>query len=300
MLKLPDATADAPARYKGRFRVQANSPSPRPPAWPALAAYLAGFVFSLGSSVILIFAVATARSSGARSSLSAEAREFAFSTEGLLYGALVSAAALAAVALLTARLQREPVVARLRLGPTRASLFGFLEVTGGLIALNLACATTSEMLGVRESSVMDAVAHTLQSPTPGRFVAALATLGVAPGLAEEVFFRGLLQSRLVASWGRWPGIVAASAAFGLIHLDPFQGSIAFVAGLFLGWAVERFGGVRPSIVAHVVNNSVVVTLDAFGSASDRSRLVQWGVIAVGLAACVASIALLRGRRATTP
>jgi membrane protease YdiL (CAAX protease family) len=280
--------------------VQPDFPSPRPPAWPALAAYLAGFALALGSSVAVVFAVALARSSGGRSSVATEAQAFALSAPGLLYGALVSAAALATVALVTARLEGKSIVARLRIGPTRASWLGVLEATGGLIGLNLACATTGEMLGARGSGVMDAMTLALQSPSPGRFLAALATLGIAPGLAEELFFRGLIQTRLVASWGRWPGIITASAAFGLIHLDPLQGSIALAAGLYLGWIVERFGGVRPSILAHAVNNAVVVALGAFGSGSAGTRPLQWAIVAVGAAACVASIVLLRGRRAKTP
>ena len=276
-----------------------DSPSPRPPAWPALAAYVAGFALALGSSVAVVFAVALAQSSGGRASLATEAQVFALSTPGLLYGALVSAAALATVAVVAARLDGKSIVAGLRLGPTRASRLGGLAATGGLIGLNLACATIGEMLGARGSGVMNAMALALQSPSPGRFIAALATLALAPGLAEEIFFRGLIQTRLVASWGRWPGIVAASAAFGLIHLDPLQGSIALAAGLFLGWTVERFGGVRPSILAHAVNNSIVVALGAFESRSDGTRPLQWAIVAAGVAACGASIVLLRGHRAET-
>jgi membrane protease YdiL (CAAX protease family) len=279
--------------------VQADLPSRRPPAWPALAAYLVGFAFTLGSSVMVVFAVATVRSSNRRSSLAEEAQGFALSTPGLMYGALVSAFALAVVALGAARLEGTPVVSRLRLRATRASALGLFEAAGGLIGLNIACATTGEMLGARGNGVMDAMARALQAPSPGLFVAAVVTLGVAPGLAEEIFFRGLIQTRLVASWGRWPGIVAASAAFGLIHLDPLQGSIAFAAGLFLGWVVERFGGVRPSVVAHSINNAAVVSLGALGSGSDGNRAVQWALVAGGVAACAASVALLRRPRAET-
>jgi membrane protease YdiL (CAAX protease family) len=253
----------------------------------------------LGSSVLLVLGVALLRSSSRRSSLASEAQEFALSTPGLLYGALVSAASLVTVAWCAARLEKTPVAARLRLRRTRATPLGLLEATGGLIGLNLACATTGELLGVHGSGVMDAVAAALQSPTPWRFVAALVTLGIAPGVAEEMFFRGLLQTRLVASWGRWPGIIAASAAFGLIHLDPLQGSIAFAAGLFLGWIVEKFGGIRPSILAHAVNNSIVVTVGAFGSGSDGARSQQVATVAVGVVVCAVSIVLLRRPRAAT-
>jgi uncharacterized protein len=38
------------------------------------------------------------------------------------------------------------------------------------------------------------------------------------GVTEEVIFRGFLQNELVAAWGWWPGIVAASGIFALLHL----------------------------------------------------------------------------------
>ncbi len=278
--------------------MHADSLSPRPTAWPALAAYVVGFAFTLASSVAVVSAVAMVRAAHRGSSFAAEAQGFALSTPGLLYGALVSAAALATVALVAARLEGKPVVARLGLGPSRATPLGVLAATAGLLGLNMACATTGEMLGARGSGVMEAMALALQSPTPARFVAAMLTLGVAPAVAEEMFFRGLIQTRLIASWGRWLGIVAAAAAFGLIHMDPLQGSIAFAAGLYLGWTVDRFAGIRPSILAHAVNNSVVVTFGAFGSSGDGSRHAQAAVVAVGVAACIASIALLRRTLAT--
>jgi membrane protease YdiL (CAAX protease family) len=275
--------------------VQTDSPAHRLPAWPALAAYAAAFSLALGSSLLFVFAAAMLRSSGQRSRLGAEAASFAASAQGLMGGALVGAVVFASVALVAARLEGSPIVGRLRLGPTRANRIGVAAVVAGLIGINLACATTGEMLGVRGSGVIDAVAVAFQNPTPSRFAAAIATLGIAPGLAEEIFFRGLIQTRLVATWGRWPAIVATSAAFGLVHLDPLQGSIAFAAGLFLGWVVERVGGIRPTILAHVANNALFVTLAASGSSGGGSRAAQAAVVALGAALSATSVALLRTR-----
>jgi uncharacterized protein len=280
----------------------------RPPGWPALVVYAAAFLLALVSSTTLVFAVAFARTGGQRSRLQTVAYEYALSAPGLMAGALVNAVVLGAVAFAAARLQRtQPaqqaletsVGARLRLGPTRASPLGVIAAAAGLVGLNFASSTVSELLRVRGGGVMDVLAQSLQGPSAGRFIAAILTIGVAPGFAEETFFRGFLQTRLAASWGRWPAIVVTAAAFGLIHLDPVQGSLVFIAGLFLGWVVERLGGVRPSILAHVTNNVIFVALAAFGSARASSPGVQIAIITTGTCVWLAAVGVLRSSRAVT-
>jgi membrane protease YdiL (CAAX protease family) len=275
--------------------------SRRPSPWPAVWAFVAALILALGSSILLVFVVAWVRVSGERPRLLAEANAFALSPAGLMVGALGNAAVLGAVALVTARFQGRPIVARLRLGPTRASPLGTVAAIAGMVGLSVACGAASELLGVRGTGVMDTMASALRAPSSGRFVAALLAIGVAPGVAEETFFRGSMQTRLVASWGRWPGIVATAAAFGLIHLDLVQGSVAFVAGLYLGWIVERLGGIRPTIAAHIANNALFVTLAALGAGGDPgsgSRLAGIAVVTGGGALWLGSIAILRQSRAT--
>ncbi len=54
----------------------------------------------------------------------------------------------------------------------------------------------------------------------------LALVGIAVvllgPLAEELFFRGLLQPRFVARWGSWAGILVASLLFALVHMSLSQ------------------------------------------------------------------------------
>jgi membrane protease YdiL (CAAX protease family) len=276
-----------------------SSAIPRPSPWPAVLSYVVAFVLTLVSSVLLVFAVALSRTGGQRSRLQAEASNFALSAPGLIVGALGNAVVLATVALVAARLMGKPIGPRLRLGPTRASALGVLATTVGMVGLSFACGAFTELLGVRGSGVMDAMAQALQRPSPAAFAAAIGAIGIAPGFAEETFFRGMMQTRLVASWGRWPAIVASSAAFGLIHLDPVQGSLAFVAGLFLGWVAERAGGVRPTILAHVANNAIFVTFASFGSAKEGSTGAATATVVVGIAAWIGAIVVLRERRAFT-
>lgn len=86
-------------------------------------------------------------------------------------------------------------------------------------------------------------------------------------LAEEFFFRGLLQ-RWLSEWlaGATRGWLAASLLFGLAHL-PFRefpnwrfALLAAVAGLFYGRACWEGGGIRAAMVAHALTNTIWRTL----------------------------------------
>ena len=271
--------------------------SVRPSPFPALVAYSVAFVLTGLASAAFVFAVALSRTGGRRSGLAAEATAFALSAPGMIGGALAGAIVLASVAFVAAALERKPVLDRLRLGPTRATPLGTVGVSTGLVGLSFATGTLAGLLGLRGGGVMDALAESLESPAPARLLAAILAIGVAPAFAEETFFRGLLQPRFAASWGRWPAIVAAAAAFGLIHLSGLQGSLALLAGLFLGWSAERLGGIRPTIVAHMVNNLVFLGLAAIGSIDAPSRAAEIAIVLVGGAVSIASIAVLRSGRA---
>jgi membrane protease YdiL (CAAX protease family) len=265
-------------------------------------AYVAAFVLTAVASVAMPMAVAVARVGWDQAKLPEAINAFVFSGPGMMAVALAVAVTLSGVTLVAVRLEKQRPVARLRLGPSAASPLGMAAALTGLIGISLSTATASESLGLT-GGVMDTMAKALASPTPAGLVASVLALGVAPAVAEETFFRGLLQRRLVARWGRWPGIAMASAGFGLIHLDARQGSLAFLAGLFLGWVVERLGGLRPTIAAHALNNSLFLLLAATGSTEEAGRSTKFAVIAGGTAMALASIAVLRwpaALRASTP
>ena len=77
-------------------------------------------------------------------------------------------------------------------------------------------------------------------------------------LSEEFFFRGMLQPLLTRYWGTTAGLLAASLAFGAVHL-PFRefpnwefAALAAVAGLFYGRAFLKGQGIRAAIVTHAL------------------------------------------------
>jgi membrane protease YdiL (CAAX protease family) len=228
-----------------------------------------------------------------------EAMAFAFSPSGIMLAATLSAATLLCISFVATRLGGGRFVARLRLGPSRASAAGIAAAVAGMIGLSLAAGTASQVAGdvlhLTHPGVMEQIERAIGALPPERLTLAVLTIAIGPGVAEETFFRGLFQPPLVARWGRWPGIATSALAFGLLHMDVVQGSAAFACGLFLGWLADRLGGTRPSMAAHVTNNALAVAIAALGADRSPSRAQELITAGAGLAVLAVSIAVLRSR-----
>ncbi len=87
---------------------------------------------------------------------------------------------------------------------------------------------------------------------------ALVFLALLSGVAEEVFFRGLLQSLFIAWWGPL-GLGLQAVAFALLHPAPKR-AFAYplftgAAGLLLGATYLLTGSLLPGILAHFLHNA---------------------------------------------
>lgn len=85
--------------------------------------------------------------------------------------------------------------------------------------------------------------------------ALLATVIAAP-LAEEVIFRGLIQSRLNRVMPGWLAVVVSALLFGLCHGQAVWMAYAFLLGLFFGWIALRSKSILPTVVAHMIFNAI--------------------------------------------
>ncbi|MGH7545812.1 MAG: signal peptidase I [Gemmatimonadota bacterium] len=97
--------------------------------------------------------------------------------------------------------------------------------------------------------------------TASEILAVYAGAVLAAPLAEELAFRGLLQTALVPRIGRWPAIVATGAVFAAWHVRSGDVVGAFVWGLPVGWLAWRCGSVVWGVAVHVVNNAIAVLLE---------------------------------------
>jgi len=85
----------------------------------------------------------------------------------------------------------------------------------------------------------------------------ITAIGLLSGVAEEIFFRGALQTAV--------GLIPASLAFGLAHFVPrhpfWNWSLyAAFAGFLLGCLFELTHHLLPVIVAHALTNFVLIVI----------------------------------------
>jgi len=101
---------------------------------------------------------------------------------------------------------------------------------------------------------------------PGWVVVGLwiGAVAIAP-IAEEYFFRGLLQSFLAGIVrNRWQAIGLTAVVFGIVHFSQPHTILALTAlGVLLGYAYERTGSLVPPIMIHAVFNLKNLIWDAF-------------------------------------
>ncbi|TWC39056.1 hypothetical protein FBY03_105185 [Pseudomonas sp. SJZ079] len=81
-------------------------------------------------------------------------------------------------------------------------------------------------------------------------------------LAEELLFRGLLQTRLIAWLGAWPGITLTALLFGAVHapFSPLFALVAAVAGLGYGLVFHYSGRLSLALALHAGVNLLHVLL----------------------------------------
>lgn len=79
-------------------------------------------------------------------------------------------------------------------------------------------------------------------------------------LFEEILFRGMLYPAAKKRFGTKNAIIATAAFFALVHFNSFQFLPIMGLGVLLTLLYEVTGSLIPSIVVHMVNNSVSVAL----------------------------------------
>lgn len=83
-------------------------------------------------------------------------------------------------------------------------------------------------------------------------------VGLFVPVAEEVMFRGVLQTALAQRFGAIIAILGSSVLFAVIHADPVYLAPLFVMSLMLGWLRYYFNSIWAAILFHGVNNSLSI------------------------------------------
>lgn len=107
------------------------------------------------------------------------------------------------------------------------------------------------------------------SPLPAlggiRLLPAVLVIALLPAVCEEVFFRGLLSRNMQENgWGIVPNVLISGALFSLYHGNPEQTVYQFLCGVCFALMAVRAGSILPTVLAHFLNNAVILTLTSLG------------------------------------
>jgi membrane protease YdiL (CAAX protease family) len=280
------------------------APAPsRPRVWTVFVAFVVMFsLAAIGSALLFVIAIANRLAPGARpdpDAVAAAAAAAFASSSVKAWSAIATAAPLLIVALVAGALSRERLVPRLSLARSNLSAGALGAATVCALAISSTFDAAFGALGREPTGTIDLLTRSIAGLPPGELAVALLLVGAILPLAEELFFRGYLQTRLCQRFGGWPGIVVTSALFGLAHLDWIHSTSAFLIGLYLGWVALRAGSIRPTMIAHAANNTLWVVATWTRLGTDLPRPVHAGLLAVY---CITAVVGTRwlGKRLAVP
>jgi membrane protease YdiL (CAAX protease family) len=259
-----------------------KTPVDRPRLWPVFLSCVAAFVTIVAFSLLAV-AVVRSQYPDVPDRVSLEG------FPGLLAGSIASSSAFLLTTLVASG---GPAPAALRLVPGRESGRTLVLALVGMLALGQTLDSLTELTGLARHGNMAMIRNALaQVAGPDLFLAVL-IVGVMAGSAEEIFFRGYMQTRLVQRLPRGVTVLITSLCFGVFHLDWLHGLLALILGLYLGWLTELTGSALPAVACHVINNTLFTVLTA-----------TWGTVggfelnvALGAAGAVVFVGVIFGLR----
>jgi membrane protease YdiL (CAAX protease family) len=224
-------------------------------------------------------------------------------TPGVFIGlGLLSQFAIGGTALLGGWLSPVPWKLRLGLVTPRSSLPEvFLLTAGSLVPFAVGMGLA---FGLAEVIDPDPTTEALyENLTPAWALPFVLFIALAPGLCEELLFRGYCQRRFLERWHPAVAILVSSLIFALFHVDPHTVVFAFPLGIWIGLMAWHSGSIWPGVLCHAAINGLwnIYQLSVrFGYLSEEPAVWLVALVCLaGLAAFIGSIVVLRRPPAPT-
>ncbi|MEZ6144792.1 MAG: ABC transporter permease subunit/CPBP intramembrane protease [Planctomycetaceae bacterium] len=129
-------------------------------------------------------------------------------------------------------------------------------------------------------SAQRAIAPMLDSKQPWWLV--LLAFSVAPGICEEMAFRGFILSGFSQRGRIGLAIVLSSVLFGVMHMFPQQVFNAALLGLVLGLMAVRSNSLLPGVLFHMMYNGIEVMRNRIAAEFWTSSPMNWLVTTEGV------------------
>jgi sodium transport system permease protein len=181
----------------------------------------------------------------------------------------------------------------LRLPPWRGLLASVLL---GCAAWTVASGVLLRLLPPPESLVRALEQILLLDRKPVALWVLWLAIGVTPGVCEELFFRGFVLSGF-RRLGKWPAILIAAFLFALAHASIYRLLPTLWLGIVFGYAVWKTRSVLCGVIAHALNNALMVTIVRMPSLAEAAgakgaTVLPWSLTLGGAVLTVAALALL--------
>ena len=121
-------------------------------------------------------------------------------------------------------------------------------------------------------------------------VGVILVVGLLPAIFEESFFRGVLLDGL-RSYKTITMVLLSGLLFALYHQNPAQTLYQFCCGCAFALVAIRAGSVLPTVLAHFLNNTVIILLTKFGI-NQFSTTALWILMPIFGVCLVASLIYL--------
>ncbi len=272
-----------------------------PTVWPVFVTYLTMLVVGLIGQVILlgVYVVWRTMQGDKPDQVLNTLMDNIMTPEGFMFLASSTQLIIGAAAVAGASFFREPFRTSLGLGKPALSLWAYPIVIVG--SLGPGCVGAAIALGLAEFLPPDDTMEKVCANLTWRSVVPFVLfIGFAPGIFEELFFRGYMQRRLLQAWSPWAAILVTALLFGILHLQPHQVIFAFVLGLWLGVIAWRTGSIWVPMLCHAVWNCGSTTLEIVMQWNEMGKEPPWIAAVIGGAmifSCfVASVAILFAQR----
>ena len=122
-------------------------------------------------------------------------------------------------------------------------------------------------------------------------LAVLLLIGVASAAAQDLFFRGAMQTAFSRRFGPGLAIAVTSLAFAVYQRDPLRGVEAAFLGILAGLVTEWSGSVWAGVATHVTNNMLATALAPVEVAQEPATALA--AVALTLAVLAGSLTWLR-------
>jgi membrane protease YdiL (CAAX protease family) len=163
---------------------------------------------------------------------------------------------------LFARLTRRSLVGLLRLAPPPPRCLAGAALVG--LSAWAAVGILSEWVSPAPKEVIEQLRRSL-IPTDGSrgLLATLALVALTPAICEEALFRGPILRGLRARTSPAAAVALTGLLFGVFHLDVSRILPVAMLGVLLSLVALASGSILPAVLAHFLNNAVLVGLAYF-------------------------------------